>query len=294
MSPSMRRRATLAAQPSPSRYSRWTHRLLLITALVIDGDPPAAAPSAPANWRQVVCLLCGAAGVADGLANLLLFIPPDSPWACGECRARYAAHRGGPVPVRRVAQFLIPGRDPSLSDLIFNTLGAGVGGPRPLAPRWVNLRRRVAARLSLSRGGRHQRGVDLDQRAAGALVAGHALFRRHRFAAIVQQAATARQQHRAATAPSEDGSTRSASIGGRGLAPRSGPNAHAAWMERRRISWPRTTSRRRRYGLTDVSGHRNHGLIRGATWTTQGRSGSALDFADAGPPSSFRTVLHWI
>src|SRR5262249_37540075 len=33
--------------------------------------------------------------------------------------------------------------------------------------------------------------------------------------------------------------------------------------------------------LTDVSGHRNHGLIRGATWTTQGRSGSALDFANA-------------
>src|SRR4030095_13089380 len=32
--------------------------------------------------------------------------------------------------------------------------------------------------------------------------------------------------------------------------------------------------------LTDVSGHRNHGLIRGATWTTKGRSGSALDFAD--------------
>ena len=51
---------------------------------------------------------------------------------------------------------------------------------------------------------------------------------------------------------------------------------------RPRISWPRTTSRKAPVSvLTDVSGHRNHGLIRGATWTTQGRSGSALDFADA-------------
>lgn len=98
------------------------------------------------------CLLCGARGNADALVNLILFAPLGAALALNGFT--------GPRPVLaagilsccvELAQIVIPGRDPSLGDVCFNTLGAAAGQALfLLGARWLVPAAGRAARLSLA------------------------------------------------------------------------------------------------------------------------------------------------
>lgn len=108
--------------------SRWIAAgAWLVLALVVtlaSGDPvvdPAAVPTG------ALCLLCGDRGLADGILNLVFFLP-------------FGFLLGGRGSTRRViaaafllslgieiAQTALVGRYPTAGDVVFNTLGAGLG-----------------------------------------------------------------------------------------------------------------------------------------------------------------------
>lgn len=128
-------------------------RITLVVAvlLVLGATLLPAEPEGSVDWHQVFCLLCGRAAVADGLANIALFLPLGIALALLNHAPRRALLLAASLSLAvELAQFWIPGRDPSLSDLIFNTLGAGLGGGMVrLAPRWGWPGVRAASRLSL-------------------------------------------------------------------------------------------------------------------------------------------------
>lgn len=77
--------------------------------------------------------------LADGILNLCLFVPFGLVvgWSL---RSPMKAVLGGLLlsSLVEILQVWIPGRDPSLSDIIFNTVGAAVGGLLGLRPRlWL-------------------------------------------------------------------------------------------------------------------------------------------------------------
>lgn len=73
------------------------------------------------------CVACGHTGVADALRNILLFVPLGAALAPrGSWRRALLAGAALSVAVE-TAQSLLPGRYPTLGDVLFNTLGAGGG-----------------------------------------------------------------------------------------------------------------------------------------------------------------------
>jgi hypothetical protein len=75
------------------------------------------------------CLLCGELGGVDVLLNLLLFGPLGIALRlAGAGLGRVAAASLGTSLMVELLQLAVPGRDPSLSDLVTNTVGAVAGG----------------------------------------------------------------------------------------------------------------------------------------------------------------------
>jgi VanZ like protein len=108
--------------------------------------------AALAAQTPLLCLVCGPNGGADVFLNLVLFVPFAiglrlSGWSWKRATLACALVSFGV----ELLQFLgIPGRDASLSDLIFNTLGGSVAaGLTPLFPRALDPDRKTAWRLTL-------------------------------------------------------------------------------------------------------------------------------------------------
>lgn len=88
----------------------------LLPRPVVTGEP----------WRN--CVLCGERGVADAVVNLLLFAPLGIGLVLAGVRPRGAILAGALLSALiELAQLSVPGRDPSLGDVIFNAGGVGVG-----------------------------------------------------------------------------------------------------------------------------------------------------------------------
>jgi hypothetical protein len=82
----------------------------------------------PRSQEFVRCLLCGPHGSADAVANVLLFLPVGVALHAALRSARLAWLLAALLSLGIEAlQFLVPGRDPSLGDLAFNSLGAALG-----------------------------------------------------------------------------------------------------------------------------------------------------------------------
>jgi hypothetical protein len=100
--------------------------------------------------RWVSCVVCSDRGIADVLINVLLFVPLGAALAAaGVSQPRCVL--GGALLSAGVefAQLYIPGRDPSLGDVVSNTVGSGVGAVLVVtAPYWLLPPRAQAARLS--------------------------------------------------------------------------------------------------------------------------------------------------
>lgn len=126
--------------------------------LVLTLTPTDAAPG-PALER---CWVCGARGVADVIANVLLFAPLGVVLFLRARRAGRSVLLGALLSAAiELIQFHVPGRDPSFGDLLFNTLGTGVGvllvvtAPfwRAPARRWLAPSVAAGAALGLMVGG---------------------------------------------------------------------------------------------------------------------------------------------
>lgn len=99
--------------------------LLAITAILIATLTPSAHEGA-AGWDG--CMLCGTRGTADALLNLALFVPLGAALARRRAGGWRAVALGAALSAAvEAAQLLIPGRDPSPPDLLFNTVGAAAG-----------------------------------------------------------------------------------------------------------------------------------------------------------------------
>ena len=100
----------------------------------------------------VSCIICGGRGWADAVANLILYAPFGAALAWnGRTGLRAVGYAFLLSACIEAAQTVIPGRDPSLGDVTFNTLGAGAGLLAAMtARRWLVPSVPRAARLSLA------------------------------------------------------------------------------------------------------------------------------------------------
>lgn len=103
----------------------------------------------------VSCIICGGRGWADATANLLLFAPLGVALAWnGRTGLRAVGYAFLLSSCIELSQTMIPGRDPSLGDVTFNTLGSVAGQIAAfLARRWLVPDTVRAARLSLAAAG---------------------------------------------------------------------------------------------------------------------------------------------
>ncbi len=85
-------------------------------------------PSAGEKPDLTLCLVCGERGLADVLINVILYLPLGA--AIALCGWRFPWALAAPALMSLLIEFSqiwIPGRDPSLGDVTFNTFGAAVG-----------------------------------------------------------------------------------------------------------------------------------------------------------------------
>lgn len=127
--------ATARLTPVPRRpVPRSTHptagaALLALMVAVI--GVATLTPGAPVQLEltSLTCLVCGSAGTADVVRNLLLFIPLGVAGALLGWRWPRGLAAGFllSLAVESLQLWVIPGRDPSLSDLLTNTTGTAIG-----------------------------------------------------------------------------------------------------------------------------------------------------------------------
>lgn len=101
----------------------------------------------------MACFLCGDRGLADALVNVVLFAPLGVGLALAGLDIRRALLAGvlASLSVELAQVTIIPGRDASLGDLSFNTMGTLVGfGVARLTPALARLDRRTGAQLSVA------------------------------------------------------------------------------------------------------------------------------------------------
>ena len=78
--------------------------------------------------RLTACLICGSRGAADAILNVILFLPVGAALALLRRSWRYAAVAALLLSLGiELTQTVVPGRDPSWADLLFNTAGGALG-----------------------------------------------------------------------------------------------------------------------------------------------------------------------
>lgn len=108
-------------------WGRIGHAAGLVAFFAVLGVLTLAPSSATVEPVGVLCLICGSRGSADALLNILLFVPFG--WLVARRWGVAAAMVAGlsASATVEVLQALIPGRYPTLGDLVFNSVGAGLG-----------------------------------------------------------------------------------------------------------------------------------------------------------------------
>lgn len=111
---------------------------------------------APSGAREqtppVLCVLCGDGMLADGILNAALFLPLGAALGAAGWTLLRALAAGTVLSLGvETLQSVIPGRDPSLSDLVFNSLGTALGiALIRSSDTWWRPRPHVASALSIS------------------------------------------------------------------------------------------------------------------------------------------------
>jgi len=126
------------------------HRSLLVAsvAAILAATLSPIAGEEPERWFG--CVVCGERGTADVLVNVLLFLPFGAALAAAGMPLRRAMLGCALLSAGvEFAQLYIPGRDPSLGDIVFNTVGSGLGAILvATAPFWLLPARPWSSQLS--------------------------------------------------------------------------------------------------------------------------------------------------
>jgi hypothetical protein len=138
------------------RFSYWPdsklHRAALVAVVLIilalTLRPSGHAPSPAFSFA----LTLARRELADGILNLLLFVPLGMVLAWNSGRVAPAAICGAFLSLGiELAQTIVPGRDPALSDIIFNSAGAFIGAIAGRGPRkWLTPSRKGSLVLTIS------------------------------------------------------------------------------------------------------------------------------------------------
>ena len=140
---------TPGGSPGNTRF-KTALTVLSVAAILVATLRPAGIEMAQ-GWT--VQLLEGDEGLAEIFQNIILFVPLGLALALGNTRTWRNIAAGALLSFAvEFAQQWIPGRDPSVGDLLFNTLGGAVGVLLVrTAPRWLLVTQtRVVAGLSLA------------------------------------------------------------------------------------------------------------------------------------------------
>ncbi len=116
---------------------------------------PTMGPAPPSSSTPTFCLVCGERGGADVIANIILFIPMGVALAIQGWRVRTQLlfAFGVTLFIESAQSTVIPGRDASLGDLLFNTVGAAVGIALTMsAIHWILPRGRSKSLLQIVGG----------------------------------------------------------------------------------------------------------------------------------------------
>jgi hypothetical protein len=135
------------SEQGPGRTARVVLLLVLAVILAVTLMPMRNVPTQPLSD----CIICGSRGLADAILNTAMFAPLGFLLA-GRWRAAVALAAAAALTLSvELAQTVIPGRDPSAGDVVFNTLGAALGILAwRLRGRWVAPRPGTALALALA------------------------------------------------------------------------------------------------------------------------------------------------
>jgi hypothetical protein len=128
----------------------WGGRVLTVICVAVIAWATLFPTDAIGGERFLICLVCGDRGSADAILNTIMFVPLGISLALAGLTASMA------IPLCFVfsaaiecIQFFVPGRDSSLGDLVFNTLGGALGGLAVWgASRWIHPRAHIATGLA--------------------------------------------------------------------------------------------------------------------------------------------------
>ncbi len=139
---------------SSVRWSRhlawaWTGLILLLTLV-----PGPEVTGSPEELSSILCLICGQRGSADGILNVLLFLPLGIALMAATNNAiRVVIFAVTLSIVIEVLQGMIPGRYPTLGDVVYNTVGAATGiGLAAITEQLLWPSRRLAGALTVGTG----------------------------------------------------------------------------------------------------------------------------------------------
>ncbi len=147
-----RRLHTLGSKSANARYGQRRASALILALPLAVIAAATLVPSAAQTTSPWQCIICGDDGMADAVLNVLLFLPFGAVGALIGWRWRRAVFAGWALSaVIECAQIFIPGRDASVGDVCFNTLGTATGVAIMASATWWLLPRiDVAGRLSLA------------------------------------------------------------------------------------------------------------------------------------------------
>jgi hypothetical protein len=113
---------------APVLVRRYASGLFLATSAAVILAATLQPTASEAQPAFELCVICGDRGTADAILNVVLFAPLGLGLGLLLGVRPLALVLAGVLSgLIETAQVLIPGRDPSLGDLLFNTLGAAVG-----------------------------------------------------------------------------------------------------------------------------------------------------------------------
>jgi len=147
---------TSASSPTGSRPRFQATGAALLVAMVALIAVATLTPGSPERLEptDLTCLVCGSAGGADVIRNILLFLPLGVATALLGWRWPRALATGILLSlfVESMQYFVVVGRDPSLSDLLTNSTGTALGYLLAVSAPWWILPTPTAARRILVAG----------------------------------------------------------------------------------------------------------------------------------------------
>jgi hypothetical protein len=126
-------------------------KLLLLAAIVLILAATLRPVTDARGGSLSACVICGSRGLADAILNVVLFLPLGAALALNGWRLSRACLAAFLLAAAiESAQLFIAGRDASLADAVFNTLGVLLAMVLLRThPKWLHPNRRAASRLSL-------------------------------------------------------------------------------------------------------------------------------------------------